>query len=264
MIDVQRIIREAGVRNLRDLGGYETADGGRIRWRTLFRSGTLGPFHESDLAVFRALGIRTVCDLRTQTERAREPFVFDGIVATESYLAWDYDTVHEWASAFGEAPSPATARKVMFEVYEALPGRFADRFGTIFRKLAAGETPLLFNCSAGKDRTGITAALILTALGVPRATILEDYAMSDKIVDYEREVVQPRLAAGESAAAGFAAIAALPPSVRAPLLASDPDYLDHALTHIERTHASIERFLAEVAGIDATLIAQTRRRLVEH
>jgi len=264
MMDSQRIVRIEGARNLRDLGGYETADGGRVRWRMLFRSGTLGPFDDKHLATLQALNIRTICDLRTNTERRREPFAFNDLVAAESYLAWDYDTVHEWARSFGRDPSPATARRVMFEVYESLPGRFADRFGTIFGKLAAGETPLLFNCSAGKDRTGITAALILTVLGVPRATVLEDYALSDKIVDYEREVVQPRLAAGDSAAAGFAEIAALPPFVRAPLLASDPDYLDHALAHLERTHGSIERFLDEAGGANVALIAETRKRLIEY
>jgi protein-tyrosine phosphatase len=258
-----RVIHIPGTRNLRDLGGYETEDGRRIKWRRIFRSGALGPLSDDGRASFSALGIRTICDLRTSTEREREPFAFQGLVAGEAYLSWDYDTVYEWRKAFEREPTPSSAREVMFALYEELPNRFADRFRSVFSRLAQDDTPLLFNCSAGKDRTGITAALILLALGVPRQTVIEDYAMSDKVVDFEHEVVRPRLESGESMAAGFAMIASLSPELRAPLLASDPAYLDHALTSIDQRHGSVSAFLENVSHIDADTIAAMRAHLLE-
>jgi protein-tyrosine phosphatase len=230
-----------------------------VKWRTVFRSGTLGPFAESDRAPFASLGIRTLCDLRTSQEREQEPFAWDGI----SYLSWEYDTVHEWRKALARERTPSSARAVMLAVYENLPYRFADRFAAVFGRLARGETPLLFNCSAGKDRTGITAAMILLALGVSREVVIADYAMSDKVVDLEREVVRPRLESGATMAGGFAEIAALTPELRAPLLASDPAYLHHALSLIERQHGSVESFLEQQSGIDAATIAAMRNHLLE-
>jgi len=225
----------------------------------VFRSGTLGPFSADDRARFASLGIKTVCDLRTSAEREHDPFAWDGL----AYFSWDYDTVHEWRKALEHERTPASARAVMFAVYENLPNRFVDRFAAVFGRLARGETPLLFNCSAGKDRTGITAAMILLALDVPRETVIEDYALSDKVIDLERDVVRPRLESGETMAGGFAEIAALTPELRAPLLASDPAYLDHALSSIERNHGSVIAFLEKQAGIDPATIAAMRDHLLE-
>jgi protein-tyrosine phosphatase len=255
----ERLVSFPGARNLRDLGGYATVDGRRVKWRRVFRSGTLGPFAASDRARFASLGIRTLCDLRTSTEREREPFAWDG----PAYLSWDYDTVHEWRKALAGERTPASARAVMLAVYENLPYRFADRFATVFGMLARDETPLLFNCSAGKDRTGITAAMILLSLGVPRDIVIEDYALSDKVIDLEQEVVRPRLESGETMAGGFAEIAALTPELRAPLLASDPAYLDHALSIIEQQHGSVSAFLEKQAGIDSATVAAMRNHLLE-
>lgn len=255
----ERVISFSGARNLRDIGGYATADGRRVKWRKVFRSGTLGPFATSDRHRFASLGIRTLCDLRTSTERVREPFAWDNV----AYLSWDYDTVHEWREALAGERTPAAARAVMLAVYEHLPYRFADRFAAVFGKLARGETPLLFNCSAGKDRTGIIAAMILLSLGVPRSTVIEDYALSDKVVDLEREVVRPRLEFGETMAGGFAEIAALTPELRAPLLASDPAYLDHALSIVEQQHGSVASFLENQAGINSATVTAMRNHLLE-
>ncbi len=263
MPEPSRVITLFGARNLRDLGGYATEEGRRVRWRTLFRSGTLGPLDAGDRIVFAGLGIRTLFDLRTSGERAREPFAFDGLIAAEAYHSWDYDTVHEWRKALDSKRTPSAARAVMLAVYEALPDRFADRFTVVFRKLAQGETPLLFNCSAGKDRTGITAAMILLALGVPRDIVIADYALTDEVVNLERDVVRPRLEAGETMAGGFAEIAALSPELRAPLLASDPAYLDHALSGIERRHGGVLAFLERKSGIDSDTISAMRSHLLE-
>jgi protein-tyrosine phosphatase len=263
MPEPSRLITLSGARNLRDLGGYVTDEGRRVRWRTLFRSGTLGPFDAGDRVRFAGLGIRTLCDLRTSRERAREPFALDGLIAAQDYHSWDYDTVHEWRKALGSNRTQSAARAVMFAVYEALPDRFADRFTILFRMLAQGQTPLLFNCAAGKDRTGVAAAMILLALGVPREIVIEDYALTDKVVNLERDVVRPRLEAGETMAGGFGEIAALSPELRAPLLASDPAYLDHALSSIERRHASVFAFLEKKSGIDSDTISAMRSHLLE-
>jgi protein-tyrosine phosphatase len=105
--------------------------------------------------------------------------------------------------------------------------------------------------------------MILLSLGVPRDIVIEDYALSDKVIDLEQEVVRPRLESGETVAGGFAEIAALTPELRAPLLASDPAYLDHALSIIEQQHGSVSAFLEKQAGIDSATVAAMRNHLLE-
>ena len=88
----------------------------------------------------------------------------------------------------GPDRTPAKSHAAMIAMYRDLPDDQAADYTAMFRYLGAGKVPLAFNCSAGKDRTGLGAALILDALGVPRATILADYALSDRIVDYRAEL----------------------------------------------------------------------------
>jgi protein-tyrosine phosphatase len=125
----------------------------------------------------------------------------------------------------------------------------------------AGKAPLAFNCSAGKDRTGIAAALVLSALGVPRDAILADYALSDDIVNYEAAYTGPE--AQRSAEGPYGFLTRLPAAVRAPLLASDPAYLNAAFAEMERRHGSVEGYLEAALGVDAADIATLRSLYLE-
>jgi protein-tyrosine phosphatase len=155
-------------------------------------------------------------------------------------------------------PTPAKSHAGMLALYRLLPEEQAESYAAMFGKLVDGKLPLAFNCSAGKDRTGVAAALILHALGVPRETILADYALSDEVVDYRAEL-QKDAKTSESAAH----MAAMPWPVIEPLMASDPAYLREALSAIERRHSSLDGYLEKRLGLTQDMRASLRRQLLE-
>jgi protein-tyrosine phosphatase len=164
----------AGCVNFRDLGGYPTADGRSIRWRRLFRADGLTRLDEDDCAQLADLGLATVIDLRTVGEveqRGRFPEVVFEVDYHHLPLT-DVLPPTEDLSRYDE-PAFVTSR------YQQLFSEGSSSLAQAVRVLAEpGALPAVFHCSAGKDRTGILAALVLGFLGVPRDVIVEDYALS--------------------------------------------------------------------------------------
>jgi protein tyrosine/serine phosphatase len=164
----------AGCVNFRDLGGYPTIDGHSIRWRELFRADGLTRLDEDDCAQLAEIGLATVIDLRTVGEveqRGRFPEVAFEIDYHHLPLT-DVLPPTEDLSRYDE-PAFVTSR------YQQLFSEGSSSLAQAIRVLAEpGALPAVFHCSAGKDRTGILAALVLGFLGVPRNVIVEDYALS--------------------------------------------------------------------------------------
>lgn len=154
-----------------------------------------------------------------------------------------------------DVPTGAQAREAMLTGYRRLPFEQAPAYSELFRRLAAGEVPLVFNCSAGKDRAGTGAALILTALGVPREIVAADYALTDRLLD--RAELASRTANGESL------LARLHPDVLAAILGCDPDYILTALDIVAPTEARFEEYLHDTLGVDRAMLAAIRERLLE-
>jgi protein-tyrosine phosphatase len=163
-----------GCVNFRDLGGYPAADGRTIRWRRLFRADGLTRLDESDCAQLEGFGLRTVIDLRTKGEvDERGRFPEDTFEVEYHHLPLtDVLPPTEDLSRYDE-PAFVTTR------YQQL---FSEGSGSLARAVEVlaepDALPAVFHCSAGKDRTGILAALVLGFLGVPRDVIVEDYALS--------------------------------------------------------------------------------------
>ncbi|MEM9404116.1 MAG: tyrosine-protein phosphatase, partial [Pseudomonadota bacterium] len=135
----------------------------------------------------------------------------------------------------------------------------AERFAVMFDQIIKGNVPLTFNCSAGKDRTGIAAALLLTALDVPRETILADYAMSEKVVDYMAEFTSTDIPADHP----YYFLTQLPKAMVAPLMRSDPRYLQSAFASIEAKHGSVMAFIQTELGVDDGELAALRASLLK-
>ncbi len=175
-----------GAPNFRDLGGYQTADGRVVRRGMVFRSGMLAGVTDSDLATMESLGIRTVVDLRTPLEV--DVLGVDRLPAGARLVSLalptaGIDPVAEIALRTGRFPYLLDLATVNRGYIRDDAARFGELLG-LFAESA--NLPVIVHCLGGKDRTGVTAALLLTVLGVPWATVREDYLRSN---DYYRGTV---------------------------------------------------------------------------
>jgi protein tyrosine/serine phosphatase len=157
-----------GAANFRDLGGHVTGDGRLVRRGRIFRSDVLYKLTDEDMVVLNPLGIRTVIDLRSEGEVTRYPqsLLKDAGLQHFNVPIWDIDIDPE-------------NKLSMVEQYVEMLRRIGHGFREVFGHLASDHYPLVINCFAGKDRTGITSALILGSLGVPDQEIVADYALSE-------------------------------------------------------------------------------------
>jgi hypothetical protein len=169
-----------GAYNFRDLGGYPTADGGATRWRQLYRSDTLHDLTESDLAALRGIGLKTIIDLRTPAElemTGRGPLQDDDI----AYL---HLSVIQEATSDDPVVLPPLPELDLALVYlhwlESSPGAFVEALTALGNP---ESYPAVFHCAAGKDRTGVLAALVLDIVEVERTVIFEDYALTATNLD---------------------------------------------------------------------------------
>jgi protein-tyrosine phosphatase len=251
-----RVLPLEGGRNFRDLGGYRAADGRRVRWGRLFRSGSLARLTARDYDHLNNLGVAVVCDFRSSQERTAEPTSWQG--REPRFISRHYELeLGRLVETFSRSPTAASVREVMVGSYGRTAYSHADLYRQLFEALDEIDAPVIFHCAAGKDRTGVAAALVLAALGVSRADIVEDYSLTDKILDLERDTAHQR------ASAGFGQLAQLSAEARAPLFASDPEYISAAFAHIEREDGSIDSYLESRLGVTPAHAARLRDRLLE-
>jgi protein-tyrosine phosphatase len=205
-----RIIELAEGFNFRDLGGYVGQDGRLTRWRTLFRSDTLHQLTELDVEVLRSLGLGTIVDLRTSREVERTG---RGPLASEPI---GYRHLSVIRDGEGEAlAAPAAPGDDLSERYLWYLESGGDALVETLRLMAAPDNlPLVFHCAAGKDRTGVLAALVLDILGVDHRVIVEDY-----VITAERmPLIMGRLQADPAMAARAAELPASLYGVQAPTM----------------------------------------------
>ncbi|MGV3771030.1 MAG: tyrosine-protein phosphatase [Sphingobium phenoxybenzoativorans] len=241
--------------NLRDFGGYPTGDGRVVKRRMLYRSGTMTLLTEADEDHLRALGIRSICDFRRSNERKAEPTRWHE-PAGIAYWSRDYIESSGVLSEIlkDEAATPEKMRQAMTHLYREIPADHAPSYSAMFAQLARGDAPLLINCAAGKDRTGVGAALILTMLGVPRPLIDEDYLLTNDHADW------PMLFGRRNTK--VARVAQSAPELIAPLLAADIAYLDAFFDELDVSHGGVDGYLASI-GVDADAKRTIRALLLD-
>jgi len=257
-VQAERLLPLEGGVNFRDLGGYATVDGRQVRRGLLYRSGSMAGLTEKDHDYLRQLDIAVIADFRSTEERLREPTRWPEGEEPIRRLERDYDLEFgEVVAVLRGAPDPEAARAAFASFYRRLPRDFADQYRAMFAEMVAGNTPLAFNCSAGKDRTGVAAALILTALGVPRETVTEDYLLSNR---YYKPKAPADGAAQDPAAQLFAR---LPPEVVAVFMGVDAQFLDAAFAGMTEEYGSVEGYLEQAIGLDAASRETLRQRYTE-
>lgn len=252
--DARRVLNLEGGVNFRDLGGYRTQDGRSVRWQTLYRSGSMGHLTEPDHAMLSALNIGGVHDLRTSEEREREPNRW-AEAAGIAYWSRDYVSGFGvlWEMLTAEIPDPVAALQVMREGYRRLPFEHAPSYQALLERLRDGEVPMVFNCSAGKDRAGTAAALVLTLLGVKRETVVQDYRLTDRVLaDRADKMLRRALVSGRVSEAVWAVV-----------MRTDDSFIEAAFDSIKERHGSVEGYFHEALHIDAASIEAIRDLLLE-
>jgi protein-tyrosine phosphatase len=197
-ITAERRLPLEGAVNFRDLGGYRTRDGARIRWGQLFRSDSLARLTKADLTYLQRLNLRLVCDLRTASEVKRSPNLFpDSESVAHVHLAMQQgrlDPIDAY-ERLQQGDTSWVSEDYMLQGYRWNSEKYAAAWRRFFHLLIEpGNRPAVFHCTAGKDRTGVGAALLMLALGVPEQTVLADYGASDgylaPVMDTVRETIQ--------------------------------------------------------------------------
>lgn len=250
-----RILPFKSVANFRDIGGYPTIDGRHTKWGTVYRGASLAYLLEEEHALFDALNIKTLCDLRTHDEIKSAKNRLRPYLRTLNIPTSNISNRFEQLSKMIFQPHYLDA--MLAEVYiNALIELNPQLFSTVFKELANPEhLPLYIHCTAGKDRTGLAIALLLRVLGVSEEIVLADYTLSNHFYVYFRHISSGLIRQLGKVGLKEAHIA--------PLLMADKRNLKIALDHITSRYGSIEAYLEERAGIDSTIIEQLKANLLE-
>lgn len=245
-----------GAVNFRDIGGYRTVEGRVVKWGKVYRSDSLAHLSDADLRQITQMGIKLVCDFRAPAEVAKAPDRLppDGSTA---YLhlpvvSSDFDTVAALERLKKKDVSWLT-ETFMIDGYMKNITAYGPVWGTVVKRLATDASrPLLFHCTAGKDRTGVCAALILDVLGVPEDTIVSDHALSniyfgqtvDRIKDYIRSL-------------------GVDPEKLMPYLTAPRDAMEHVLAYIKQEYGSAAEYLMRAGGVGEGTLDTLRREMLE-
>ena len=221
-----------GASNVRDLGGYVGRDDRTVRSGVLFRSAALATLTPADLGTLAALDLRTICDFRGVEERARAPTRLTGptIVSLpiEPSVGAGLRDILRTKEATGEA-----LHAVLERAYVAYALASGAQYRALFSHILEGGTPMLFHCSAGKDRTGFGAALVLTAVGVAWPDVVADFEATNRL--WRRDTVHSD---------------DIPPAVRESLLRAEPALLEAAFAAAQREYGTLDRYYEQVLGLD--------------
>jgi protein-tyrosine phosphatase len=253
-----------GILNLRDVGGYPTTDGRRVRLGLLYRSTALDRATDADLRELARRGIRTIFDLRTAAEREAGPdrvpggassieldVMADAPGASPARIAQLASQPQKANRLLGRADIAATFRQA-YRGLVSLPSASASYRALFLRLAEESALPALYHCTTGKDRTGWATAALLLLLGVPEPAVYDDYLLSNEYLLRGLQPVLDRFAeqGGD-------------PALLKPVLGVEAEYLRAALEEVARSHGTIERYFADGLGLDAAARQRLRDAFLE-
>ena len=247
-----------GVANARDIGGYVTHDGQRTRWGRVYRTGLFAGATDADLELLQHLGLRLVCDLRSEDEVEEDPNRLPQHPAPEYRHLPISAGSQTWQRVRAVLFNPGHLTELMVEAYtKYMIAQNGPVIGEILRALAdPANLPMAVHCTAGKDRTGITIALLLAVLGVPDDVIIADYSLSNRDFAAYRALLQSKFRPVQAFILGINI------DDIQPLLTAPPQNLQTTLAYIREHYGSVEQYLAEQAGVDAETIAALKTNLL--
>ncbi|SIO70526.1 protein tyrosine/serine phosphatase [Burkholderia sp. GAS332] len=232
------------IQNTRDLAGLTTKDGRQIQPGRLFRSGNPAFATPTDIAKLKAMHLDVILDFRAESEKKPTEQTF------ASQFPWQADPIlagnlsPEAVIPMLKRSTPAQMHQFMVSLYQQFPSTYQAQFAR-FLKLAEDNKTILYHCTAGKDRTGFATVLLLSALGVDRATVIANYLESNR---YNT--------AGNAQATAQLQKIGVAPDVLAPLLAVDPDYIGAAMEVIDQQYGGMQHYLVDVLHVNMEKIQQ--------
>ena len=251
----KRFVSLPGAFNVRDIGGYSTTGGKQVRWGQVYRSGTLSNLTDEGVARLSALSLHTVCDLRTTYEVENLPSRLPQMI---QYI---HMPLHEQGEGRGRILWTMLLRPhrlselVAYGYITLMLERHASLLADVFRRIAdPANRPILLHCTAGKDRTGLIIALLLSLLGVPDEAILADFSLSNLFYEEVRQTIQRD--------AERLAVFGVRSNNLWPFLVADPATLRAALAHVRRRYGSVEGYVRGRGGLDEATLQQLRAELL--
>jgi protein-tyrosine phosphatase len=235
-----------GASNFRDVGGYPTAGGQRVKRGHVFRSDHLAGLTDADVARLQSLGVRHSLDFRGVVEYTATPYAIAGVERVALTIEPTVIARMQALVAQGIVPTTEETVDLMRETYRDFVNRNADTYGRFLKHLLEQPTPQVFHCTAGKDRTGFAAALLLSALGVNRATIEHDYLLTNQL--YKRDA---RLE-GQGH-----------PHVMKVLWQVQPEFLQAAFDAVDTQHGGMQNYLHGAIGLSPQELTELKRMLLE-
>jgi protein-tyrosine phosphatase len=231
IIASERLLPMQGAYNVRDVGGYKTDDGKMVKWGSVFRSGDLNQLTNADKIYLENIGIKTIVDFRDHDEKAAAPdTLLDTVINRLDYPI-------ATGSITQVAQTAEENMQLLVEGNRIFVTDFKDEYKSFFAALMNKENlPLLFHCSAGKDRAGFATALFLSALGVDRETIIQDYLLSGIYVE-------------EKYASHVSAFPYL-----APVFTVYREYIEAAFDTIDSQYGGVDNYLSKELGVDLELM----------
>lgn len=215
-----------GASNVRDIGGYPGAGGRPVAKRRFIRSGRVNELTEAGVRAVRELGVQCVVDLRSTFECARMP----DTLREDAQIAYIHVPMLDYIQSEVGGEEPPQFPDSMTEMYIGLLEKSGDSFLRVFQAFAdPAYRTVLFHCTAGKDRTGLSAMLLLGLAGVSHEDIIEDYSHSDKLDPQKQNH----------------------PSIPGYLFESKPETMAAAIDHLVVHYGGIVPYLAHIGVDDA-------------
>jgi len=234
--------------NFRDIGGYRTADGHTVRWRRMFRAGGLSELTPADLVVLRELGIATVLDLRSTAEWESGRFPIDDVPVAFHHLPLVEQVLDPTKYSVPEGMLAAR--------YQEIAQIGATYIAQAISIVADAEThPIVVHCLAGKDRTGVVVALVLSLLGVDDDTVAEDYSLSNLAMGRLR-------AAAEANPGREMQRIKRSEDVTAEVFSAKPSNIHALFEALRSSHGSLEDYVI-ASGVEPAAIESLRAGLLD-
>lgn len=233
----------SGQHNFRDLGGIPSLRGGKVVRETLFRSGDLHSLTAQDIELLEDLHLAMIIDFRSPTERENRP---NKIIRTVKHILHlpIHDAPRELASEYVQKNNPDGLKMLLVHEYSRIIRNYIPEYRQFFSVLMENpELPLVFQCSAGKDRTGLATIFLLTALDVDEEVILSDYYATNHYVQaHAEEIIGILNRKGHDG------------ELMKPLLEVRPEYLRAALSEIGKKYHSISHFVRDELKVDFKIL----------